>query len=211
MRDAYGDACPLTNESRFSSSTISVAVNVVQSALSSPRFSRWLLWISVVVFAAGVATFLGVHFSNTANPTPKEATGPRIPPAVPQTDIPFPDAAWRVAREFVFTAVARKDLDRAYAITHRDLKGDIPLSEWRSGNLPNIVYSPAAQILKTNWKNTNYAHPRDAQINVVIIPKTGKPWNAQIGLTKVGKGSKAHWLVSYFSNLSGPPIPTHGG
>jgi hypothetical protein len=70
------------------------------------------------------------------------------------------------------------------------------------------VYSPAAQILKTNWKDTNYAHPRDAQINVIIIPTKGKPWNAQIGLLKVGHGSNAHWLVNYFSPLAGPPVPS---
>ena len=184
-----------------------MAVNVVQSALSSRRFNRWLLWIAVGVFAAGVITFLGVHFSNTATPESREATGPAIPPEVPQKNIPFPDAAWRVAREFVFTAVARKNLDEAYAITHRDMKGGIPLKEWRRGELP-VVYSPAAQILKWNWKNTNYAYPRDAQINVIIIPSTGRPWYAQIGLTKVGKGSKARWLVSYFQPLHGLPVPT---
>jgi hypothetical protein len=112
-----------------------------------------------------------------------------------------------VAREFVFTAVARKHLDEAYAITHPSMKSGISKKEWRSGTLP-VVYSPAAKILKTNWKNTNYAHPRDAQINVIIIPSKGRRWNAQIGLLKVGQGSNAHWLVNYFEPLGGPPVPT---
>jgi hypothetical protein len=184
-----------------------MAVNVVQSAISSRKFNKWFPWISGAVLVVGVIVFLGVHYSNTANPEPKEATGPPVQAAAPpQKNIAFPAAAWKVAREFVFTAVARKHLDEAYAITHPSLKAGVSRKEWRNGTLP-VVYSPAAKILKTNWKNTNYAHPRDAQINVIIIPSKGRQWNAQIGLTKVGQGSNAHWLVSYFQPLGGPPVP----
>jgi hypothetical protein len=185
-----------------------MAVNVVQSAFSSRKFNKWFPWISGAVLVVGVIVFLGVHFSNTADPEPTQPTGPPVQAAAPpQKNIAFPAAAWKVAREFVFTAVARKHLDEAYAITHPSIRAGISKKEWRSGNLP-VVYSPAAKILKTNWKNTNYAHPRDAQINVIIIPTKGKPWNAQIGLAKVGQGSNAHWLVSYFGPVGGPPVPT---
>jgi hypothetical protein len=185
-----------------------MAVNVVQSAISSRKFNKWFPWISGAVLVVGVIVFLGVHYSNTANPEPTQPTGPPVQAAAPpQKNIAFPAAAWKVAREFVFTAVARKHLDEAYAITHPSMKSGISKKEWRSGTLP-VVYSPAAKILKTNWKNTNYAHPRDAQINVIIIPSKGRRWNAQIGLLKVGQGSNAHWLVNYFEPLGGPPVPT---
>jgi hypothetical protein len=185
-----------------------MAVNVVQSAISSRKFNKWFPWISGAVLVVGVIVFLGVHYSNTANPEPTQPTGPPVQAAAPpQKDIAFPAAAWKVAREFVFTAVARKHLDEAYALTHPSMKSGISKKEWRSGTLP-VVYSPAAKILKTNWKNTNYAHPRDAQINVIIIPSKGRRWNAQIGLLKVGQGSNAHWLVNYFEPLGGPPVPT---
>jgi hypothetical protein len=185
-----------------------MTVNVVQSAISSRKFNKWFPWISGAVLVVGVAVFLGVYYSNTAKPEPTQATGPPVrSAAAPQKNIPFPAAAWKVAREFVFTAVARKHLDEAYGLTHPSLRAGITKKEWRTGSLP-VVFSPAAQIIKTNWKNTNYAHPRDAQINVVIIPTKGRHWNAQIGLTKVGQGSNAHWLVSYFQPLAGPPVPT---
>ena len=185
-----------------------MAVNVVQSAFSSRKFNKWFPWISGAVLVVGVIVFLGVRYSNTANPEPKAATGnPVAPAAAPPKNIAFPPEAWKVAREFVFTAVARKHLDEAYALTHPAIKAGISKKEWRTGNLP-VVSSPVVQILKTNWKNTNYAHPRDAQINVILIPSKGRRWNAQIGLTKVGQGSNAHWLVSYFQPLGGPPVPT---
>jgi hypothetical protein len=184
-----------------------MAVNVVQSAISSRRFNKWFPWISGAVLVVGLAVFLGVYFSNTAKPEPKQAAGPAIKATAPPKNIPFPNAAWRVTREFIFTAVARKNLRQAYALTDPSLRSGVTTKEWRKGNLP-VVYSPAAQILKTNWKNTNYAHPRDAQINVIIIPTKGKPWNAQVGLTKVGQGANAHWLVNYFQPLAGVPVPT---
>jgi hypothetical protein len=183
-----------------------MAVNVVQSAVSSRRFNKWFPWISGAVLGIGLIVFLAVHF-NSSTPAPKPATGAAIKAPVAQKNIRFPNAAWRVTREFIFTAVARKNLRQAYALTDPSLRSGVTLKEWRSGSLP-VVYSPADQILKTNWKNTNYAHPRDAQINVIIVPTKGKPWNAQVGLTKVGNGASAHWLVNYFQPLAGVPVPT---
>jgi hypothetical protein len=182
-----------------------MAVNVVQSAISSRGFNKWFPWISGAVAVAGLVVFLVVYFSNTT-PQAKGPTGPPVKAAAPPKNIPFPDAAWSVATKFILTAVARKNLQEAYALTDPSLRSGITTKEWRKGNLP-VVYSTVGQILKTNWKNTNYAHPRDAQINVIIIPKNGKAWNAQVGLAKVGHGARAHWLVNYFQPLAGPRIP----
>lgn len=184
-----------------------MAVNVVRSTLSSRGFNKWFPWISGAVLVIGIAVFLGVHFSNTAKPEPTQASGPPTKAAAPEKNIPFPNAAWRVARQFILTAVARKHLQKAYALSDPSLRSGVTTKEWRSGSLP-VVASTVGQILKTNWKNTNYAHPRDAQINVIIIPDKGKPWNAQVGLTKVGHGANAHWLVNYFQPLGGVPVPT---
>ena len=179
--------------------------------VNSRRFKKLLPWVSALVLVAGLVAVMGMYFSNTATVEPKNPTGPSIPAEVPQKDIPFPPAAWRVAREFVFTAVARKNLAESYAITHPDLRGGLTLKDWETGELP-VVYMPVAQILKFNWKHTNYAHPRDAQLNIIMIPTKAskqRPGYAQIGLTKVGKASHARWLVSYFQPLGGPPVPTH--
>ena len=183
-----------------------MAVNVAQSSFSR-KFNKWFPWIAGAVLVTGIFVFLGVRFSNTAKPEPTAATGPAVKPPVAQKKIPFPNSAWRVTREFIMTAVARKHLNEALALTHPSLRSGVTMKEWRSGSLP-VVYSPVSAIVKTNWKNTNYAYPREAQINVVIIPPKAKPWNAQVGLTKVGHGASAHWLVSYFSPLGGPPVPS---
>jgi len=185
-----------------------MAVNVVQSAISSRGFKKWFPWISGAVAVAGLVVFMVVYFGNTAKPEPTAASGPPVKAQAPPKNIPFPSAAWQVTTKFILTAVARKNLQQAYALTDPSLRSGVTVKEWRSGNLP-VVYSTVGQILKTNWKNTNYAHPRDAQINVIIIPKDGKAWNAQVGLAKVGHGASAHWLVNYFQPLGGVPVPTH--
>ena len=179
--------------------------------VTSRRFQKLLPWVSALVLVVGIGAFLITHYSNTAkvaNPNPK---GPAIPRPVPQKNIKFPPAAWRVVREFAFTALPRKNLAQSYSLTHADVRGGLTLKEWETGEI-TVPVIPVAQILKWNWKNTNYAHPRDALINVILIPTKAshmRAFTAQIGLAKVGKGSSAHWLVNYFQLLSGPMVPTY--
>jgi hypothetical protein len=188
-----------------------MAVNAVQTALTSRRFNRWLLVLGALVLAAGIIAILATKVGSSGNTENANPTGPPIPAAAKaQPNIPFPKAAWQVTREFLFTAVARKNLARSYAITHPDVRGGFTLKQWESGNIP-LPYYPTAQVYKFNWKNTNYAHPRDAQINVILTATKASGQRAiyaQVGLTKVGQGADAHWMVSYFSPLAGPPVPT---
>jgi hypothetical protein len=178
--------------------------------VNSTRFKKLLPWVSALVLLAGIGTFLGVRYSNTAKVTNPNPTGAVIPAEVPQKNIPFPAAAWRVAREWAFTALPRKNLDRSFALTHPSFRSGYTLKQWETGTLPNIPFYPIGQILKYNWKNTNFAHPREAQINVIMVSMKSsnqRPVPAQIGLRKVGSGAQAHWMVDYFSPVSGPRIP----
>jgi len=162
-----------------------MAANLVRSAVSSGGFNRWFPRISGAVAVASLVVSLVVL--NIGHAEPKQA--------------PLPDAAWRVATKFILTAATRKDPQQAYALAAPSLRAEVTTKEWRAGKLP-VVYSTVRQIRKTNWRNTNYAHPRDALINVIIIPNNGRAWNAQVGLTKVGHGANAHWLVNYFQPLT---------
>ncbi len=188
-----------------------MAVNAVQTALTSRRVNRWLLVAGAVVLVAGIIAILVTKVGNSGSTENANPTGPPIPAAVKaQPNIPFPNAAWQVAKEFLFTAVARKNLARSYAITHPDERGGFTLKQWESGDIP-VPYFPTAKVYKYNWKNTNYAHPRDAQINVILVADKAshqRPLYTQVGLTKIGQGSAAHWTVSYFNPLAGPPVPT---
>jgi hypothetical protein len=170
------------------------------------RFNNFLPWVAALVLVAGIAAVLGLYFSNTAKVEKGSPSRQVIPAEVPQKNIPFPEEAWKVAREFAFTAVARKHLAESYAITHPTARAGYTLKQWETGTLPNIAFFPTAQIVKYNWKKTNYAHPREAFVNVFLIAAKAShrlPVPAQIGLRKVGTGSNARWMVDYFSALGG--------
>jgi hypothetical protein len=189
-----------------------MAVNVVQSALSSRRFNRWLLVLGVLVLAAGVIAILvtkvGNNSGNTENANP---TGPPIRALEKaQKNIRFPADAWKVAKQFIMTAPARKNLAQAYALTDANVRGGLTLAQWKTGNIP-VPYFPTTEIIRYNWKNTNFAHPRDAAVNLILIPtaKSGlRTAPFQIEVIKVGQGAKAHWVVDYFGAVQGPPVPS---
>lgn len=190
-----------------------MAVNVVQSALSSRRFNRWLLVIGAVVLAAGIIAILVTKVGNNSGTTENvNPTGPPISALEKaEKNIRFPAAAWKVAQQFIASAPARKNLAQSYALADAKVRGGLTLKQWMTGNIP-VPYFPSTKIIRYNWKNTNYAHPRDAAVNLILVPtaKSGLPRPApfQIGVVKVGHGASAHWLVDYFGAVQGPPVPS---
>src|SRR6476660_4073343 len=95
-----------------------MAVNVVQSALSSRRFNRWLLVLGALVLVAGVIAILVTKVGNSSGTTESSnPTGPAISELEKnQKSIRCPAAAWEVAKQFIATAPARKNLAKAYAL-----------------------------------------------------------------------------------------------
>lgn len=188
-----------------------MAVNAVQTALSSRRLNRWLLVLGAVVLAAGVIAILATKVGSSGSTENANPTGPPIPDAAKaQRNIPFPKDAWEVAQKFAMTALPRKNPEQSYALSDPALRGGFTLKQWKTGNIP-VPYFPTAKVYKYNWKNTNYAHPRDAALNLILIPTKESGMRSgtfQIGLAKVGQGAKAHWVVDYFNIVAGPPVPT---
>jgi hypothetical protein len=190
-----------------------MAVNVVQSALSSRRFNRWLLVLGAVVLAAGIVAILVTQIGNNNKSGSSENVNPTGPPIreTPkvQKNISFPAPAWKVAREFVVAATTRTNLARAYELADANVRGGLTLAEWKTGNI-QVPYFPTAKIIRYNFKNTNFAHPRDAAVNLILVPtkKSGmRSAPFQIEVVKVGNGANAHWVVDYFGSMQGVPVP----
>ena len=190
-----------------------MAVNVVQSALSSRRFNRWLFVLGALVLVAGVIAILVTKVGNNSGTT--ENSNPTGPPIGKleknQKNIRFPAAAWNVAKQFIATAPSRKNLAKAYALADDNVRGGLTLAQWKTGNIP-VPYFPTTKIIRYNWKNTNFAHPRDAAVNLFLVPtaKSGLQTGPfLIEVVKVGHGANAHWVVDYFGAMRGVPVPTH--
>src|SRR5262245_6081401 len=198
-----------------------MAVNVVQSALSSRRFSRWLFVVAAVVLAAGVialvvtkATGGSSSSSSSSSNSPAADSAKPTGPAIRQIEkaqknIRFPADAWKVVQQFVYSAVSRRNLAQSYALADENARGGFTLQQWKSGNIP-VTYFPTAKIIRYNFRHTNFAHPREAALNLILVPpksSTAQPGAYLIFVKKVGSGTKAHWLVDYFGALQGPPVP----
>jgi hypothetical protein len=184
-----------------------MAVNVVQAALSSRRFNRWLLVLGSLVLVAGIIAVV-VTFTNNSKTENSAPTGPPIKAAPPaQPNIKMPAQAWNVASRFMFTALPRKHLATAYRLADASMLGGMSLSQWKTGSI-QAPYFPTAKIVRYNWKNTNYRHPREIAQNVILIPGkssgTFRPMPSLIILKKIG----GQWKVDYFGPVNGPPVPT---
>lgn len=174
------------------------------SRLSSPRFVRKLSWVSVFVLFAGVIAFAIAYFGSDAKNVDVRAATNEPAPVKTEPTVPLDPKARQVAGKFVVTAVTRQDLKTAWQLTHPDLKAGYTLKQWLTGNIPVPFYAPTS-IDAASFK-VEASHPKEATLDLLILPKKGAPEPPQaffVSLKSVGKGNAKRWLVTSF-------IP-HGG
>jgi hypothetical protein len=186
-----------------------MAVNVVQSALSSRRFNKWLPWAAGALLAAGVIVFLVAYFGNTANTKETFGTKNAVRPEVVK-EVPIAPAARVAAAKFILSAVGRKNLAQAWALATDNVKSGLTFKQWMTGEIP--VVPLGVPIDKAAITKIIYSHSRDAELNIVLLPKPNKvrvkPTLFVVDLKKVGQGSSARWLVDYCQPQAGLPLPT---
>ncbi len=121
--------------------------------LQSPGFARTAVWASALVLIAGLVAFVTVRLGgDEAKPAAAPAStvdGTDFSPAPPTTpkESDVPKEAREVAGEFILAAAGREDLERAWQISHPDLKRDCGCTkkEWLTGNI-NVQYFPTAGL-----------------------------------------------------------------
>lgn len=186
-----------------------MAVNVVQSALSSRRFNKWLPWFAGALLAAGVIAFLIAYFGNTAKTKETFGNADATKPTVVK-EVPIAQAARVTAGKFILGAVGRTNLDEAWALSTDNVKSGLTFKQWMSGEIP--VVPLGVPIDKAAITKIIYSHQKDAEINVVLLPKPNKLGVKAtlyvLDLKKVGQGGSARWLVDYCQPQASPGIPT---
>jgi hypothetical protein len=184
-----------------------MAVNVVQNALSSKRVNRWLPWIAGAVLAAGVIAFLVAYFGNTADSKETFSSG-KAQTFQPQRTVPLARGARIAAAKFISTAVARRNLDQAWKLATPNVRGGLTYKQWMSGDIR--VPALGAPIDTAAITKILYSHPKDAEINIVVLPKKNKYGIKAtlflVDLKKVG----SRWLVDYCQAQSTPGAPAPG-
>ena len=176
----------------------------------SPRFQSRALWLSAVVLVAGVIVFAGVRWTNTGKTyaTPFSDKPATDVSGVPKT-VKLPAAAQDVARRFILTAVTRDNLREGWTLSGPSIRQELTLKEWMTGDIPVVPY-PGDAIRLAPMK-VDYSYPGEALIEVALLPKDGfkiKPQIFFLGLIKVGKGAKAHWVVDSWVPRGSPAVPS---
>ena len=105
----------------------------------------------MTVTAGVVAGALAIGFTwpNTAPPEDTSANGGPVKIAAPPKPMPLKlrdrAAALAVASRFIDTAVARKNVDRAWGLVTPTLRAGYTRKQWDTANLPGIPPFPVAE------------------------------------------------------------------
>jgi hypothetical protein len=192
-------------------------MNTVQTALSSARFNRMILWLGVVVFAAG-AVALVLRFaggSDTTSAAPDKGFHPKFQKAAHplknsqgvtiKTFEQLDPAMKQTIRKFLVTGVSRKSQAQAWNVVAPSVKSGYTHKSWTKANSLPIIFYPVANIDRVQYY-LDYASNQEILLEVgLFAPKRYgmRPTTFQLGLVPVGH----KWLADYFMPRWTPPVP----
>ncbi|HTO25824.1 MAG TPA: hypothetical protein VMJ49_07965 [Gaiellaceae bacterium] len=148
---------------------------------------RWALWIGVAVLVAGIAAYTATRLvsndGGSAASTATSASGPSVP---------LDPQARAVAKTFVATAVARKNLVEAWNLAAPVMRQDLTLAQWKTGTIPVQPYPVGKAQAEYTVQSS---HPDTATLRVVFTPPPGSSTPAGDFLITLDRSS-GKWLVS---------------
>jgi hypothetical protein len=154
--------------------------------------------MTVTAGVVGGALAIGFIWPNTAPPEKTEPTGGPVKIAAPPKKVPLKvrerAAALAVASRFIDTAVARKNVDRAWGLVTPTLRAGYTRKQWDTANLPGIPPFPVAEA---RWR-LQFSDEKGIGFTMALFPTKASHQQAavfMIGLHKVGAGKHRHWLV----------------
>jgi hypothetical protein len=169
-----------------------------------PGWQKALPWIIAVLVVGGLIA-AGIIWSNTGTSTATPLTNR---PADDRSQVPatvkLPAGATQVARTFIKTAVARKNLPAAYNLVTEQIRQGQSLKSWNTGNIAVVPYPVDA--VKYAPMKIDFSYPKEAQIEVALLPKAGSKTRGQLFLMDLVKRN-GKWLVNSWVPRSSPPVP----
>lgn len=178
--------------------------------LCSPRWRRRLAPPLIIVALAAPLIYVGIHFSSAGDKG--AATGPEVnePGYTQPKPARFTKAKQRevskVLREFILTAVDRRDVGRSWDISAPSLREGFTRKQWSKGDLPVVPY-PAANKGLGRWSFIQYSYSDTIGLEVFLFPKPGSGWSAMTADVELVKGHDGKWRVDYWmpKKFHGPP------
>lgn len=173
------------------------------------KSKRWRTRVVVLAILAGIAplVYLGVHYSTPGDPF--DPTGAEVPDYVEPKPSPFTaeerQEVRRVLKEFIITAVARRDVPRSWEVVGPSLRQGTRREQWR-GDIPVVPYPAANKGLGT-WSFVRYSYEDIVGLEVFLFPQPGSGYRAVTADVEVVRGRNGRWLVDYWlpKRFHGPP------
>lgn len=167
------------------------------------------MWLSGGLFVVGLIVFLSAFvLRGTSGLHSPISNVPAQHIKQPVRAAPDPKA-YTVARKFLETAVLRKNLDQAYPIVNRDIKGGLTKKQWETGNIPVIGY-PAENADDAGFEVVS-SYTTQIMLIVDLVARPGSSVRPHLpfwlGLVRAGGKLKGRWLVDYFQADYSPPLP----
>jgi hypothetical protein len=120
---------------------------------------------SALLLAAGIIAAV-VAFAPNKNAEPERVSNEPAQLPAKETKAKLPDEAKQVARRFVQTAVARKNLAEAYDLVGPNIRGNLTREEWLT---ETSVILPDRQARRAPFRSTTRTD--EALIEVALLPK----------------------------------------
>ena len=177
---------------------------------NSPRNQRRLLIVSTLVFLVGLGTFIAlVTLRGTGNAFQAPISTNAAKLVHKEIKAAPSQSALKTAREFLETAVLRKNLDTSYSIVHPNLKGTMTRKQWDTGDIPVVGY-PARNAATTQFivdysSRTKCCSRSTSSRSRAPLDGASAP-AFYLGLKK----QDGKWLVSYWEPDWRPPVPYSG-
>jgi hypothetical protein len=172
-----------------------------------PGWRKALPWVAGVVAVAVGLALLIIFDRNTGHSTatPLNYKVPaKIVSNTPKT-VKLEPGARAVAQEFIRTAVARKNLDKAYAISGPQIIEGQSKKEWMTGNIAVPPY-PIDKLALAPMK-IDYSYPKQALIEVALLPKTNAHLKSALFIMELDK-IHGKWVVNSWVPRGTPVIPS---
>jgi hypothetical protein len=153
------------------------------------------------------------------NTVPKEKRSPsnvpvRIekPPKQVRLKAPAKAEALKVVTRFVYTAVARKNIDRSWNLVAPELRAGFTRKEWNRGEMPIVPFP----VESARWR-LEYSDAEGVGFSVALYPTAESRQRAQVflvGLHQLGAANRRHWVIDNWQTApiqQGPQFAGGGG
>ena len=181
-----------------------------------PFWRRGRFWRVALPVAAGVSALVaGLLVYNSiygSNGQPESLTGWGVTYPVPTNPkhVKLDPAVRPLVRRFVATAVARKNLAAAYAISGPEIRQEQTLRQFTKGNIAVVPFDVDSKT-KVVFVKVDHSYRNDAQLEVFLATPgrnvTNSPHTFFVNLIK----QNGRWFVNGWQPRWTPPIPVVPG